>query len=271
MCVALNSLGVIIIIPARNEAKTIAEMIERSKMFGSLVLVVDDASTDGTGDIATKAGAKVLKMKYQQGNFKAIKAGFKYALNYKNFNWLITLDADGQHAPEDIPDMLKTAELEKGVIIGSCPERSSWMRRLVWSFFRFLSGLQVHDMTSGFKVYTRQAAACICGNQTDNLIFQDVPTLLFLTRKNISIKEIPVKMLPRRLETGISRVFSSWRKVAIYMLHVTCMCLSHRSYMARINFINYFKNYLFKTEKTSQDSSKEISVSVTSSIHPDKL
>ncbi len=142
-------------------------------------------------------------------------------------SWLITLDADGQHMPEEVPLLLAEAKkCRNTLIIGSCPERSSWMRQMVWAFFRLISGLQVNDMTSGFKVYPVRAASVLCGPKTENLGYQDVPTLLFLSRRGFKICEIAVNMAPRR--SGKSRVFSSWSKVTLYMFKVTRLCCFHR-------------------------------------------
>lgn len=231
-----------VIIPARNEVKTIAEIVARTRALGYEAVVVDDASTDGTTDAATKAGAEVLLLKRQQGNLGAIQAGLTWALDQGGCQWLITLDGDGQHAPEDIPALLKAAQTNAaGLVIGSCPSRSSWMRQMVWAYFRHLSGLPIRDMTSGFKVYTLEAARCLCSRRTARLGFQDVPALLLLTRHGFNIMESPVSMLPRRPDTGISRVFSSWGKVAVYMSRVSWQCLWHRPRMVGLKIINLIR------------------------------
>jgi hypothetical protein len=102
------------------------------------------------------------------------------------------------------------------------------MRQMVWAFFRQLSGLKIRDMTSGFKVYHRAAAECLCARPTSKLGYQDVPTLLLLTEFGFKIMEFPVTMEPRRPGTGISRVFSSWGKVFIYLSRVSTDCLIFR-------------------------------------------
>jgi len=233
---------IIVIIPARDEVKTIGEIVGRTRKLGYDVVVVDDASTDGTAEAAERAGAHVLTLKRQRGNLGAIQAGLTWALNQEDsYNRMVTLDADGQHAPEDIPAMLEAAQVEAaGLVIGSCPERSSWMRQMVWAFFRRLSGLKVNDMTSGFKIYTPEAASCLCSRKAARLGFQDVPTLLLLSRNGFQIKETPVNMVSRRPGTGISRVFSSWGKVAVYMAWVSWKCLLHRPRVAGLRLAAKF-------------------------------
>lgn len=220
---------VAVIIPAKDEVLTIADIVTRTRALGYHVLVVDDASCDGTAMSAYKAGAEVLRLDHCCGNLKTIQAGLGWMLGHRTLrpDWLITLDADGQHAPEEAPLLLKEARKRPDtVIIGSCPERSSWMRQMVWAFFRKISGLAVVDMTSGFKVYPLKAAGVLCGHRAKKLGYQDVPTLLLLSRRGFKIHEIHVNMIPRR--AGISRVFSSWGKVAVYMLKVTWLCVFHR-------------------------------------------
>lgn len=230
---------IMVIIPARNEAKTIAEIVNRTLALGYEVVVVDDASSDGTAEAATEAGAEVLLLKRQRGNLGAIQAGLTWALEQGECQWLITLDGDGQHSPEDIPALLTAAQAKSaGLVIGSCPERSSWMRQMVWAYFRHLAGLPIRDMTSGFKVYTLEAARCLCSRRAARLGFQDVPALLLLTRHGFNIREAPVSMFPRRPGTGISRVFSSWGKVAVYISRVSWACLWHRPWVAGLKLIN---------------------------------
>ncbi|UQZ91425.1 glycosyl transferase (plasmid) [Deltaproteobacteria bacterium Smac51] len=225
--IAANKVAVII--PARDEVLTIADIVARTRAYGYHVLVVDDASGDGTAMAAYKAGAEVLVLKVQRGNLRAIQAGMGWMLEHRRLKpqWLVTIDADGQHAPEDIAGLLDLAGRKPDtVVIGSCPERSSWMRQMVWAFFRRLSGLKVHDMTSGFKAYSIRAASVMCGTRAYGLAYQDVPTLLLLKREGFNIEETAVSMVPRR--AGISRVFSSWGKVALYMSNVTWQCFMHR-------------------------------------------
>ncbi len=118
----------VVIIPALNESATIAEIVTRAKSLGFEVLVVDDASADGTAGAAEAAGAKVLRLEKSKGNLRAILAGFQWALD-AGYAWLATMDADGQHSPDDLPALLKIARKKAdSLVIGSCPERSSWMR-----------------------------------------------------------------------------------------------------------------------------------------------
>ena len=95
---------VAIVIPALNEAATIATVVERISRYGQ-VIVVDDGSTDATADLARKAGAYVLSHKSNQGYDGALNTGFAHAAEL-GCSYIITIDADGQHNPANLPQMI---------------------------------------------------------------------------------------------------------------------------------------------------------------------
>lgn len=223
----------IVVIPARDEEATIAEIVERTRAQGYPVLVVDDASGDATGAKAANAGAEVLRLELNRGNLGAIQAGLARGLEL-GYQWLITLDADGQHAPEDIPALVKAIRGRSSVVIGSCTERGSRMRHIAWRFLRLVSGLKIDDLTSGFKVYPRQAALRLSRYQTSLLSYQDIPVLLRLKAAGFHLLEVKVFMPPRR--SGISRVFSSWNKAFSYMVEVTVQSALYRLWSAGLQF-----------------------------------
>src|SRR5689334_718211 len=86
------------VIPCHNEAATVFALVEAVKHWVSTVIVIDDGSTDETSALAEKAGAILLRHSVALGKGAALKAGWKKAQDLK-FDWVITLDGDGQHAP----------------------------------------------------------------------------------------------------------------------------------------------------------------------------
>ncbi|MCL1916620.1 MAG: glycosyltransferase family 2 protein [Desulfovibrionaceae bacterium] len=215
----------VVIIPARNEAVTIADIVRRVSALGLPILVVDDASGDGTADLACEAGARVVVLPRWLGNMRAIRHGLRHAL-HDSYDYFITMDADGQHNPENIPLLLEAAVRGNGVILASCPERVSNLRRMAWRWFRFLSGLKTRDLTSGFKVYTRQAASLVLESEKLHVHYQDIPILLLLRSRGLKVIEIPVAMRTR--VSGISRVFLSWWVVFRYLAYTTAFCCADR-------------------------------------------
>ena len=221
----LNAADCLAVIPARDEAATVAAVVAGVReSLACAVLVVDDASTDATAEIARAAGATVLTLPIGLGAWGATQAGIRYARRH-GFAGVITLDADGQHLPESLPALFATqAHSGANVVIGTCVERLSRAKRIAWRYLRGLTGLGLADFTSGLRLYDVQAIDILAGPAASLLDYQDVGVLMLLAKNGLTIEETPVPMLPRR--AGHSRVFASWPVVALYMLHTTVLCIA---------------------------------------------
>ena len=218
------------VIPALNEADCIAEVIAQARAHGEVdVLVVDDGSTDDTAAVAMLAGARVLRAPLWQGAWGAIQTGIRYAVRH-GYSAVVTMDADGQHEPSYLPQMI-AAGRSADVVIAACPSRGSRMRHVAWAYFRFLTGLQLDDLTSGFRLYNQRACRLLAMEEATLLDYQDLGVLLLLRRANLSIAEISVSMNARR--SGASRVFSSWWTVGRYMVETSLLCLARWNFRPR--------------------------------------
>src|SRR5687767_1105390 len=91
-----------VVIPCQNEAAMIGRVVAGAARYVPQVWVVDDGSTDATSDHARKAGARIIALPRRQGKGAALRAGWAEAARC-GFDWVLMLDGDGQHAPEDIP------------------------------------------------------------------------------------------------------------------------------------------------------------------------
>ncbi len=151
---------VLVLIPAYNEERAVAEVVHTA-LEHLPVLVVDDGSTDDTEKQARMAGAEVLNQRPNQGKGAALQAGFEWALA-QGYEAVITLDADGQHDPAEIPSFLKAyADRESDLIIG----RRDFMgiplvRRIsntigTW-VFSWAAGQPIHDNQSGYRMISRR-------------------------------------------------------------------------------------------------------------------
>ncbi|MBF0257155.1 MAG: glycosyltransferase family 2 protein [Gammaproteobacteria bacterium] len=144
-----------IVIPARNEASSLASLLPRifALDLADEVLVVDDGSTDNTAETARSAGARVVHNPYRMGNGAAIKTGARHAQG----EVLLFMDADGQHDPADIPRLL--ARLDEGfdMVVGARGFASQanvgrgLANGLYNSLASYMTGQQVEDLTSGFR------------------------------------------------------------------------------------------------------------------------
>ena len=148
------------LIPAFNEAPYIADVVNRARRHVAEVVVIDDGSGDGTADVARAAGATCLQLQGNSGKASALRLGIAYARD-RNFTYVITLDGDGQHLPEDIPAVLRVAE-ETGadLIIGArsfdraLMPRSRYLSNVIGSrLASALVGCEIRDSQSGFRLF----------------------------------------------------------------------------------------------------------------------
>lgn len=213
------------VIPARDEVATVADVVSGvCETLGCRVLVVDDASTDGTAAAARAAGAEVLMLPIGLGAWGASQAGIRFAAR-NGYLGVVSLDADGQHQPESLPELFAAHERERAnVVIGTCIERLSLPKRIAWQYLRLLTGLRLRDFTSGLRLYDAQAMRMLAAPEASLLDFQDIGVLMLLARKGMRIVETPTVMQARK--EGHSRVFASWAVVARYMFHTTILCIS---------------------------------------------
>jgi glycosyltransferase involved in cell wall biosynthesis len=148
-----------VVIPCLNEAASIERLVRQARDHLPSVIVVDDGSTDTTGERAARAGAEVLRHEQSQGKGAALQTGLRQARE-RGFAWALTLDGDGQHAPEDIPVFLRHATHTKAaLIVGNRmadPGRMPWLRRQVnrWMSRRLsrIAGRVLPDTQCGFRL-----------------------------------------------------------------------------------------------------------------------
>lgn len=145
-----------IILPARNEATSLATLLPRlvSQFPDAEVLLVDDGSSDDTATICRNNGVRIISHPYSKGNGAAVKSGARAATG----DILVFMDADGQHRPEDIPRLLEKFHQGYDMVVGSRQRESqAGMHRAVANdlFSRFATWMvmqPVADLTSGFRV-----------------------------------------------------------------------------------------------------------------------
>lgn len=152
---------VLAVIPALNAAGTIEPVIAEAKKHIEPVVVVDDGSTDATGDVARGAGALVLRHDVNRRKGAALKTGFAYALE-NGYDGVVTLDADGQHLASEIPKFLAACAGSGADLIiggrahlfgGMLPRRRNANRFSAWCIAK-TSGVPITDSQSGFRFYS---------------------------------------------------------------------------------------------------------------------
>lgn len=152
---------VAILIPAYNAGAGIQEVVRKCRLYSPRVLVVDDGSTDGTASWSWQAGAELTLHPQNRGKGAALRTGFDILLKEGDWEAFLTLDADGQHDPSDIPRFLEAAEYKRNtaIIIGSRLAHMEGMRRIRRLFNRLstlciagLCGQEIEDTQSGYRL-----------------------------------------------------------------------------------------------------------------------
>ncbi|MEM1412437.1 MAG: glycosyltransferase family 2 protein [Pseudomonadota bacterium] len=217
----------IVVIPAFNEQRDIEQVVrEVRRVSGFPVLVVDDCSTDRTRELARRAGAEVLPLSQQLGAWGALQTGLRHAC-LGGYEYALTMDADGQHEAVWIDKLFEPViKGEADVSIGCCVRRGSKLRKVAWVMLKAASGLRMEDITSGFRVYNREAMELLSGREATLLEYQDVGVLVLLKNAGLHLVDVDVTMLPRT--SGTSRVYHSWLVVAYYMAHTLLLGFSKR-------------------------------------------
>lgn len=166
---------VLVVIPTYNERDNIRAVISRlhTSLPDAHVLVVDDGSPDGTGEVADQMAAAdqrvhVMHRREKAGLGAAYVAGFDWALE-RDYQAIVEMDADGSHAPEDLPrllTMLGSDGTGADVVIGSryvpggrvvnWPWHREWLSRGANAYSKIALGVSINDITAGFRVYRRK-------------------------------------------------------------------------------------------------------------------
>jgi glycosyltransferase involved in cell wall biosynthesis len=221
----------IAIVPARNEERAVAAVVDEIRAFdeGLDVVVIDDGSTDGTAQAAASAGAYVVRLPFNVGIGAAVQTGFKFARE-RGYELAVRLDGDGQHDPSELPKLLAALD-ESGadVVVGSRfvdgPDghRGPRTRRVGIVFFaRLVSALtrqRVTDTTSGFQALNRRGIAVFAADYPHD--YPEVEATVMVYKHGLRLVEVPVRM--REREHGRSSI-TALRSV-YYMLKVTLALL----------------------------------------------
>ncbi|MFH0817230.1 MAG: glycosyltransferase family 2 protein [Candidatus Micrarchaeota archaeon] len=152
------------VIPAYNEEKRLGEVLKELKQYVDEIVVSDDGSSDRTAEIARKAGAKVISSPVNMGVGHATRLGCDYAITKRMAEVIVLIDADGQHAPSDIPKLLEKIDGSCEFVFTSRFKEKKEMpviKTLGNSFLTFstnlLSGISITDSQSGFRAMTKEA------------------------------------------------------------------------------------------------------------------
>jgi glycosyltransferase involved in cell wall biosynthesis len=196
--------GIAVVIPARNEERTIASVVTavRAALPASRIVVVDDASADATGEAGHEAGAEVLRLDDWSGYAGALRHGYWAALD-RGAGIIAQLDGDGQHEPADLPRIIENLA-HADVVVGSRflddgGYRPTTLRRAGIAGCRWLTaragGPDLSDPTSGYRALRRWVAEDIAEAGFPRGLTES-SLLIRLARRGVRMTEVPVRMYP---------------------------------------------------------------------------
>ncbi len=206
-----NSHTTIAIIPCYNEAATIGSMVIQTQHYVDCVLVIDDGSSDETIKIAKKAGATVLAHKKNKGKSSAIKTGFQYALDH-DYDYIITIDGDYQHNPEEIPLLLDNLinnqkDISLGFRYGQTTEMPAWRKigKRVLDYTTHIGSGELTDSQCGYRAFNKKAVKKLLPHlQTQNGFSTESEQLIHA--KDLGLSTINTHILCRSNNLDKTRV-----------------------------------------------------------------
>jgi glycosyltransferase involved in cell wall biosynthesis len=197
-----------VVIPVYNHAAAAGSVIDSARSLGLPVIVVDDGSTDGTPDVLRdRSGIRVIRHPRNRGKGAALLTGFQAAR--ETADWAVTIDADGQHRPEEASALMEAADpVTRPIVVGCRREMTAdaavpWTSRFGRGFSNFWvwvsGGPRLSDSQSGFRVYPLPETLNL--GVVARRYQYEVEVLVRARRRGIPVVEVPVSVTYRP-ETG---------------------------------------------------------------------
>lgn len=194
-----------VVIPAYNEAHTVRDVALRARLHCANVVVVDDGSTDGTAGVLAGLDVTLLRNEQNLGKAGSLCRGFERALA-GGATGVITLDADGQHAPEEIPLFIERALDDPGAFLIGARRRdqrktSFWRygaNRVADFWIGWAAGAPIEDSQSGFRLYPAALllAMDVPCERSRSFVFES-EMLIEAAGRGVAIQNVPVTVMPR--------------------------------------------------------------------------
>ncbi len=241
-----------IIIPAYNEAETIKDVIEKIRKIDTdlEIIVVNDGSTDQTGEIARETGVIVYSHPYNLGNGASIKSGIRIASG----DILVFIDGDGQHEPEEIVKMLQYFP-EYDMVVGARARKDqvSLFRGIGNRMLNWLAGyvakFKIQDLTSGFRAVKTEIAQSLLYLLPNTYSYPTTMTLGVL-RNGRSLKYLPIEVKKRARGKSNIRIFRDGVRFFMIITKICALYSPFRIFLPvsffifLVGFVYYIYTYL---------------------------
>lgn len=189
-----------VVIPAYNEEETIGAVLDGLKKKEIPVLVIDDGSSDATAKVVQEKGVHLIRNRKNLGKGLALRKGIDYLFKNEDFDYIVTMDADKQHSPEDLDKFLKAAESDEDFVIGNRMENPEGMPKIRVFTNKLMSWLiskiakqKIPDSQCGFRLIKRKVLEKLNIETTKFQIESEI--IIKAARLGIPIKSIPIRSI----------------------------------------------------------------------------
>lgn len=264
--------NIVVIIPTFNNAETVGDIISRTQKFGLPIWVVNDGSTDGTKSVLEQfADIEIIHFPKNRGKGAALKTALKQA-GQKDYRYAITLDADGQHYPEDISVFLTEIEQKPdALLIGArnlqadnMPGKNTFANKFSNFWYRIETGKKMQDTQSGFRLYPlnkMRGMAFFTGKYEFEL-----EVIVQSAWRGIDVRNIPVRVYYPPEEERVSH-FRPWRDFTrISLLNTVLVLIALLWYYPWKAVRSLTKENIRKFIRTNITHSPESNARITSAI-----
>ena len=239
--------GVLVVVPTYDERENLEPIVARvrASVPGAHLLVADDNSPDGTGDLADKLAetddhVHVLHRRGKEGLGAAYLAGFGWALE-RDYQVVVEMDADGSHQPEQLPDLLRRLAAGADLVLGSrwvpggrvvnWPLHRKLISRGGTTYARLALGVRIHDVTGGYRAFRASALRELDLNDvaSQGYCFQ-IDLAWRAVQRGLRVAEVPITFVER--ERGQSKMSGAIVRESLTL--VTAWGLRHRLAQLRV-------------------------------------